>query len=295
MQWLNYNQFYYFWIIARELSVTRAAQRLRVSQSNLSEQLKQLESQFGTPLFERKGRSLRLTEEGRLALDYANNIFSSGEEMLGVFRGRPARGSQEILRIGAISSLSKNLQYELTRSMLKDSEVKLVMVEGELNHLVRQLQNHSLDLVISNVPARTDVTPEVFNHRLGEIRVSLVGRPKHKGVARGFPKSLERVQLFLPTRAGRFRDDFDAWVERERLSIRVKAEIEDMALLRLFAMSGEGLALVPEIVVQRELHSGELVIVRSLHELSETFFAVTTSRRFRNARIEKLVSDFVHR
>ncbi|MBU6376598.1 MAG: hypothetical protein KGQ59_11420, partial [Bdellovibrionales bacterium] len=138
----------------------------------------------------------------------------------------------------------------------------------------------------------TETLPEVFNHRLGEIKVSLVGKPAFKKIEKAFPRSLESVPLFLPTRTGRFRDDFDAWIERERVSVSVKAEIEDMALLRLFAISGEGLALVPEIVVQRELASGELIVVKSPQDLAETFFAVTTSRKFRNARIEKLVRAF---
>lgn len=292
MEWINYNQFFYFWVIAQEMSVTQAAARLRLSQSNLSEQLKNFEGQIGQALFDRKVRKLNLTEAGRLAFDYANSVFSSSQEMLDVFKNRPIQKQKTAIRVGAISSLSKNLQFEFIRPLLTDENLKLVMVEGNLAELVRQLQNHTLDVVISNAAVRADSVPEVFNHRLGEIQVSLVGAKKYKRMAKGFPASLSGQPVFFPSRAGRYRSDFEAWLERERVQIDVRAEVEDMALLRLFAMSGLGLALVPEIVVKRELDFGELVIIRKLKGFAETFFAVTTTRKFPNPHIERVVRGF---
>jgi LysR family transcriptional activator of nhaA len=292
VEWLNYNQFYYFWVIAQEASVTRAAARLRLSQSNLSEQLRDFEGAVGQPLFDRKGRQLVLTEAGRLAVEYGNTVFTSGQEMLDMFRNRPVQKRKTAIRVGAISSLSKNLQFAFVQSLLNDDTLKLTMVEGDLGELTRQLQSHLLDVVISNTPVRTDVTPEVFNHRLSEIRVSLVGAPHFKGLSKGFPASLKDKPLFLPGRAGRYRSDFEAWLEREGVSVDVRAEVEDMALLRLFALSGQGIALVPEIVVRRELATGELAVIRSLPGFTETFFAVTTSRKFPNPHIERMVKGF---
>ena len=289
MDWLNYNQFFYFWVIAQEMSITQASKRLRVSQSNLSEQLKDFEATLGVVLFERTTREISLTESGRLAMDYANTVFGSGQEMLDVFKNRPVRKKKEVLRIGSISSLSKNLQFELIRPLLKTPSLKFDMVEGELGGLVRQLQNHTLDLVISNIPARTVSTPQVFNHRLGQVQVSLIGTPNYRTLAKGFPKSLAHQPLLLPSSTGRFRSDFDAWMERERIELNIKAEIEDMALLRLFALSGEGIALVPEIVVQRELASGELIVLKRLPDLMETFFAVTITKKFPNPNLERIV------
>ena len=292
MDWLNYNHFFYFWIIAQEMNVTRAAKRLRVSQSSLSEQLKIFESTMGTPLFERKGRTLLLTEAGRLALNYGNVAFGSAQEMIADFKGRPHPKRRTLLRVGAISSLSKNLQYEFIRPMIAEADTKLVMLEGNLSELIHQLKNHALDLVISNVPARADTNPEIYNHRLKQIKVSLVGHPMLRRGTAPLAQWLEKTPLFLPTRTGRFRSDFDAWVEREKLTLEVKAEIEDMALLRLFALSGKGVALVPEIVVQRELARKELVVLQPMKGLTESFFALTTSRRFPNAKVERLVKHF---
>lgn len=289
---MNYNHFFYFWVIAQEMSITQAAKRLRVSQSSVSEQLLSFEAFVGQALFERRTRKLVLTEAGRLAMDYANSVFSSGAEMVDLFRNRPAQKRKTSIRVGAISSLSKNLQFEFIRPLLKDPSLKLVMVEGNLSELVLQLQNHTLDVVITNTAARTESTPEVFNHRLGEMQVSLVGRRTLRKYFRGFPNTLDGMPLFLPGRGSRYRSDFEAWMERERIIPDVRAEVEDMALLRLFALSGEGVALVPEIVVKRELESGELVTLRKLKGFSENMFAVTTSRKFPNLLIQKIVKGF---
>jgi len=289
---INYNQFFYFWVIAKEMSITHAAQQLKVSQSNVSEQLIIFEEFIGQPLFDRRARKLVLTEAGKLALDYADPIFSSGTELIDVFRNRPVKTNKTAIRVGAISSLSKNLQCEFIQPLIKDARLKLVMVEGDLADLVRQLQSHTLDVLITNTPARAERTPEIFNHKLGEIQVSLVGRRRFKKLAKGFPKSLSGEPLFLPGRAGRYRSDFEAWMEREHISPEVRAEVEDMALLRLFALSGEGIALVPEIVVKRELESGDLVVIRKLRGFTETMFAVTTTRKFPNPFIEKIVRGF---
>jgi LysR family transcriptional activator of nhaA len=292
MDWINYNQFYYFWIIARELSVTKAAALLRVSQSNLSEQMKTFESTIGQQLFDRKGRNLVLTESGRLAFEYANSIFSTGQEMVELFKNRPTLKSKVVIRIGALNSLSKNLQFEFVRPLLRLSNLKIVVIEADLPDLVRQLQAHTLDVVVSNMPVRTDSTPAVFNHRLGEIQVSLVGTRAFQSRNLRFPQSLDGAPIFLPSRTGRFRNDFEAWLQREKIYPDIRGEIEDMALLRLFALSGEGMALVPEIVVKRELESGQLIRIKKLQGFTEAFFAVTTTRKFPNHHIERIVRSF---
>jgi LysR family transcriptional activator of nhaA len=295
LDWLNYHQLHYFWVIAQEMSVTKAAKRLRLSQSNLSGQLRTLESSLGQPLFERENRRLRLTEAGRLALDYANGIFASGQELVSALRGRPEARRTPVIRVGALNALSKNLQYEFVRPLLAEGGVNLEMVVGDLATLVRELRDHRLDVVISNVPLRFEQTPELRNHRLGALPVVLVGAARYAPLAQNFPASLAGVPLFLPTRAGRFRSDFDAWTERERLKLEVRAEIEDMALLRLFALSGEGVAVVPEIVVRRDLDDGKLRVIKRLRGLSESFFAVTATRRFPNPHVERVVRRFARR
>ncbi|MDE3155485.1 MAG: LysR family transcriptional regulator [Acidobacteriota bacterium] len=292
VEWLNYNQFYYFWIIAQEQSVTRAASRLRLSQSNLSAQLRLFEDRIGQPLFDRVGRSLQLTEAGKLALDYARGIFQTGQEFLDVLGHRPVAQKRTLVRVGAISSLSKNLQHEFIRPLLTRHDVKIIVVEGSLHELIRQLQDHLLDVVISNVSARSDSTPEVYNHRLGAIPVFAVGVPKYRTFRRSFPRCLETVPVFLPGRSARYRTDLDAWLDRQKVVPLVRAEIEDMALLRILAMTGDGLALVPEIVVRDELKDGTLIRLQRVPQIAEVFYAVTATRRFPNVHVERIVREF---
>jgi LysR family transcriptional activator of nhaA len=292
MDWLNYNQFHYFWVIAREASVTRAARRLRVSQSNLSEQLRDLEDSLGQRLFDRRAGKLSLTEAGRIALAYADTVFAAGGEMLDVLRNRPIERKKTAIRVGAISSLSKNLQFEFVRPLLpllEEAALKLEMSEGSLPELLQRLRDHAVDVIISNAPVRPDSAPEVFNHRLAEFPVSLVGVPAFRPLRRKFPGSLAGQPLFFPRGSGKYRSDFEALLQRAGVQPEVRAEIEDMALLRLFALSGLGLALVPEIVVQRELRAGTLTVVRRLPRVTESFFAVTVTRKFPNPHIERLV------
>ena len=288
MKWLNYHHFYYFWVIAQEMSVTRAARRLRLSQSNLSGQLKEFEELLGHPLFDRVGRRLKLTASGKLALDYANEIFLMGQEMLDHFDNRPVEKGLQTVRIGAISSLSKNLQIEFLRPLFK-----MVAVQGSLPELIRQLKNHLLDVVISNTPLRGE-EEGVYSHQLGENPVYLVGVPEMKSGRWKFPEILNDLPLYLPARPSKLRSEFDAWLELLSIKPKIRAEVEAMALLRLFALAGECYAVVPEIVVRKELKEKKLVCYEKL-SFSETFFAITTTRRFPNQLIENLVKEFKKR
>lgn len=293
MEWMNYNQFFYFWIIAQEMSVTRAAKRLRLSQSNLSEQLIDFETAIGQPLFDRGVRQLRLTESGRIALECANSIFTTGHEMLDLFRNRPTAQAKKLVRIGAVAGLSKNMQFSFIRPLLNDHKTKTIVLEHDLNDLIRSLQNHELDVVISNTPANSQVSPEVFSHRLDDVPVSVVGAAKFRGLSENFPASLADQPLYLPSRSGPFRADFEAWLETRKVIPDIRSEVEDMALLRLLVLSGQGMALVPEIVVQSELRSRQLFVIQRLKNFKETFYAITTTRRFPNQQIESLVKNFV--
>ena len=294
MKWLNYHHFFYFWIIAQEMSVTRAAKRLRLSQSNLSGQLKELEELIGHPLFKRVGQRLVLTESGRIALDYANEIFTMGQEMLDHFEHRLIDQGTRTVRVGAISSLSKNLQIEFLRPLLKMADVKIVVLQGGLSDLVRQLKNHLLDVVISNTPIHGE-EEGVFSHSLAEIPVLLVGTPELKPKKNWkFPDVLDGLPINLPAKGSQLRSEWDAWLDRLSLKPKVKSEVEAMALLRLFALTGEGFVVVPEIVVQNELKEKKLIRLEKL-PFFETFYAITATRKFPNDLIEVLVKGFSRR
>jgi LysR family transcriptional activator of nhaA len=290
-QWLNYHHLRHFWMIARHRSVTRAAEKLKISQSTLSEQLAELEGWLGETLFDRRGRELHLTDAGRVALEHAETIFTTGHELITRFR-QSGETRQRVLRIGAVGPLSKNLQFDFIQPILADTRTKVVVVAGALDELTRQLHEHKVDLVLSNIPLRADQEQSVFNHLLGEVPVFLVGGKKMKLSPGKFPKFLKEVPLFLPSRQSDVRADFDLILANAGIEPFVHAEVDDMALLRLLALSGEGLALVSKIVVERELQSSKIKFMQRVPGLVEKYYALTVRKRFANAWLAEVVEAF---
>jgi LysR family transcriptional activator of nhaA len=290
-EWLNYHHLRHFWMIARHRSMTRAAEALNVSQSTLSEQLRELEEWLGQPLFDRRGRALHLTEAGRVALQHAETIFETGRELMTSFRS-PNRGEQRVLRLGAVGPLSKNLQFDFIQPLLADTRTKLLVVAGSLDELARQLQEHRLDLVLSNIPLRADQERNVFNHLLGEVPVFLVGGRPLKNTRQKFPLFLRGQPLFLPTHQSHVRLDFDLLLAKAGIEPEVRAEVDDMALLRLLALSGEGLALVSKIVVERELESRQIKFMLRVPGLVERYYALAARKRFENVWLGEIVEAF---
>ena len=290
-EWLNYHHLRHFWMIARHRSMTKAAAKLKISQSTLSEQLAELEDWLGQSLFERRGRELHLTDAGRVALEHAETIFTTGHELMTRFR-QSDQNRQRVLRIGAVGPLSKNLQFDFIQPILAATRTKVVIVAGALDELTRQLHEHKLDLVLSNIPLRADQENNVFNHLLGEVPVFLVGGKKLKVARPRFPQFLKDVPLFLPSRQSDVRADFDLMLANAGIEPFVHAEVDDMALLRLLALSGEGLALVSKIVVERELQSRKIKFMLRVPGLAEKYYALTMRKRFTNAWLSEIVEDF---
>lgn len=271
--------------------MTRAAVKLKISQSTLSEQLAELEAWLGQPLFDRRGRELHLTDAGRVALEHAESIYTTGHELITRFR-QSSEQRQRVLRIGAVGPLSKNLQFDFILPILSDTRTKVVVVAGTLDELTRQLHEHNLDLVLSNIPLRADQENNVFNHLLGEVPVFLVGGKKLKMARPRFPQFLKDVPLFLPSRQSDVRADFDLMLANSGVEPFVHAEVDDMALLRLLALSGEGLALVSKIVVERELQSSKIKFMLRVPGLVEKYYALTVRKRFQNTWLAEIVEAF---
>lgn len=288
MPFLNYHHLRYFRVIARELSLTRAAEKLNLSTPALSIQLKQLESSLGHALFERGRGGLRLTEAGRVALDYAETIGRAGEELMDVMQHRP-HGGRQVLRVGAVATLSRNFLLEFLRPALHREAVEVVVRSGGLRELMLSLHAHQVDLVLSNQEARRDAETPWHSHLLAELPVSLVGTPAWKKKRLKFPEGFAEVPVILPSLESNTRAGFDRLLAAAGARPRIIAEVDDMATLRLLAREGEGLALVPPVVVRDEIERGELVETHHVPELRETFYAITPSRRFPNPLVAELV------
>jgi LysR family transcriptional activator of nhaA len=286
---LNFHHLHYFWAIAHERSLTRAARRLHVSPSALSIQLKTLEQRLGHALFEREHKRLKLTEAGRVALEYADTIFGAGEELLNVLRGTP-RGPRRVLRVGSVATLSRNFQLALLKPLVGRRDVELVLHSGSLRELLAQLAAHTLDLVLSNDPVPRDAASGWVSHLLAQQRVSLVGRPPRPPGRFRFPEMLRDTPLLLPGPSSSIRAAFDRLLDGSGIRPTIVAEVDDMAMLRLLARESAALALVPPVVVRDELKSGALVERCRIAQIRESFYAITPSRRFPNPLVRELVA-----
>jgi len=285
---LNYNHLRYFWAVAHEGNLTRAAEHLLVSQSALSLQIQKLEVALGHPLFERRGRQLILTEAGQIALDHADEIFAIGNELLTTLTEQ-GQTERRVLRIGALATLSRNFQLQFVKPLIGRDDVEIILRSGTFGELIRHLRAHLLDVVLSNhVPPRDGATPWI-PHLIAEQPVSLVrhkGRKLKKGTLRDY---LSTEPLIVPSVDSSIRTGFDAMVDRMGIRPRIAAEVDDMAMLRLLARENAGLAIVPPIVVEDELRTGLLKEVSSISELNETFYAITLGRRFPNPLLRSLL------
>lgn len=281
MSRLNFHHLHYFWAVAKEGHLTRAAARLHVSQSVLSTQIKRLEEQLGHALFQRVGRRLQLTEAGRMTLTYAESIFTSGNELMAMLRDGSTQARQ-VLRIGSVATLSRNFQENFVRPLLERSDVSLVLQSGSLEEMLQRLRVHTLDLVLSNRRVHADAEHPWRCRLLARQPVSLVGRPRGRRRAFRYPHDLAEVPLLLPDRSSDIRAGFDLLCEQHGLRCQVLAEVDDMAMLRLLARdTGAGaVALVPSVVVRDELASGQLVEYCAVPDLIETFYAITVQRHF---------------
>lgn len=291
MNALNYNHLRYFWAVAHDGNLTRTAERLNLTQSALSIQIRKLEERLSHPLFERRGRQLHLTEAGRIALDYADSIFATGEELLGTLRNSGA--ARQILRVGALATLSRNFQIAFLKPILGQPDIELFLRSGSTVELLQLLESLSLDVVLLNqAPARKAPTSFVA-HRLAEQPVSLIGTPARLGEYKKHSLSeLLRVHpLILPTADSSVKTGFDALVDRLGIRPHVIAEVEDMAMMRLLAREDIGLAVLPPIVVKDELEAGILAEAHRLPGIAETFYAVTVARKFPNPLLRALLQE----
>ena len=294
MRDLNFNHLRYFWAVAHEGSLTRAAERMNLSQSALSVQIQKLERQIGHALFDRLGKKLILTEAGQIALDYADTVFKAGDELISTLRGRPL-ASRQILRVGALTTLSRNFQLEFLRPLVGRADVELIVRSGTVRDLIAQLETHAIDVVLANTAAAPrDARSLLRNYLLNEQSVSLVGRPPRRKPRFRFPDDLRTEPILLPSLDSDIRVAFDRMLELAGIRPIILAEVDDMAMLRLLARERDGVTLVPPIVVRDELKAGTLIEHCRVPGVTEKFYAIMQKRRFPNqllAKILKTASD----
>ncbi len=288
MALLNLHHLRLFRAVATGGTLTGAARRLNLSQSALSAQIKLLEQALGHDLFERRGRGLVLTEAGRIALDHAEAIFRTADDLSATLRD--AARARRALRVGALATLSRNFQMQFLRPLIGRADVEVVLRSGSQAELLRGLEALSIDVVLTNLaPARDTDSPWLI-HRLAEQPVSLIGTPARVGAdPPPLAELLATRPLVLPAPDTALRAAFDGLASRLGIVPLIAAEADDMAMLRLLTREDAGLSVIPPIVVQDELASGLLTEAARLDAISETFLAVTMARRFPNPLLAEVL------
>ncbi len=285
MAWLNYHHLRYFWAAAREGGVTRASEKLHISQPAVSAQIRELERALSEKLFERSGRSLALTEAGRVVYRYAEEIFGLGTELVETLKGRPT-GRPARLAVGIPNGIPKLIAYRLLQPAFELSEpVRVECREDRPERLLADLATHGLDLVLADAPAVPTAGVRAYSHLLGECGVTVFGVP-HLAQAhrRKFPRSLDGAPLLLPTSDSRLRRLLDQWFEAQAIRPHIVGEFEDSALLKVFGQSGAGLFAAPSAIEASVRHQYGVQTVGRVG-LRERFYAITVERRLKHPAV----------
>ena len=283
--WLNYHHLHYFWVVAREGSIVRACEVLHLSQPTISTQLQQLERSLGGELFERKGRGLQLTDLGRTIKRYADEIFTLGNELTEVARGRPAGPHR--LSVGISDVVAKLMVYRLLLPALKLPEsVKLVCREGHLEDLLKGLVAFELDVILSDAPLSPGSPIKAFSHLLGECGVSIFGTAKlSRAYKKGFPQSLNGAPLLLPGSQTLTRRALDQWLDEQQIHPLVTGEFQDTALMKVFGQEGIGLFPGPTAIEAEVCRQYSVKVVGRIEQVRERYFAISVERRLKNPAV----------
>src|SRR5512144_630973 len=268
MEWLNYHHLFYFWTVARAGSISRASEELRLAQPTISNQLKTLEANLGVKLLERQGRRLVITDEGRTVLRFADDIFRTGRELQRAVKGLPT-GQGLRLVAGVVDVIPKRMAALLLQPAI-DAHPDLVLVcrEGPLPQLLGALALHDLDVVIADVPASEEVKVKAFNHRLGDCGTSFLAAPRHAGLRKGFPRSLDGAPLLVPAPGS--------------------------ALLKAFGARGFGVFAVPSVLEDEIRAQYGVQVVGRADDVREAFYAITVERRLRHPAVVAVAETARH-
>lgn len=286
MNWLNYHHLHYFWVVAREGSVTKACEILHLSQPTISGQIRELERAIKAPLFAKSGRGIVLTDTGQAVFRYAEDIFALGRELMDLVSGRPL-GQPVRLRVGVVDIMPKLIAHLLLEPALRLPEpVRVICLEGKLERLAAELTIHNLDVVLSDVPVNPSVKAKVYNHLLGECGVVIVGTPKLVAAYRvGFPKSLDGAPFLLPAEGTTLRHSLNQWFDAHGIRPTIRGEFEDSALLKTFGRAGEGLFAIPSAIEKDiRLHYHVRRVGRA-KGLRDRFYVVSVERKLRHPAV----------
>lgn len=292
VDFLNYHHLRYFWIVAKEGSLRKAAETLHVSQPTISAQVAALEGVLDEKLFHRGGRALTLTEAGHRVLSYAEEIFSLGQELLDTAQQRPSARTLRV-HIGITDSLPKLVSYEIIKTIFKLKQpVQAVCREGKAADLLAQLAAYRLDIVLADEPAPSSLPIKVFNHLLGECGLAFCAEPKLAAtLKRKFPKSLTDAPVLLPANNAALRQSLEKWFHAREIRPRLVAEFDDAALMKVAAVDGLGFFALPTLVVKEAVACYGFQIIGRTEDCRQQFYAISAERKLTHPAVLAITSN----
>lgn len=283
---LNYHHLMYFWAVAREGSVARAARELQLAQPTVSGQIRALELALGEKLFLRTGRNLVLTDVGTVVYRYAEEIFGLGRELQETLKGRPAGGPVRFV-VGVADQIPKLVVRRLLEPAFGLTDpVRVIVRDGPPDRLLADLAIHTLDLVLTDAPVPPTLRVRAFNHSLGECSVSIFGTPKLAAAHQdNFPQSLNGAPFILPTEGSTLRRSIEQWCIEQQIRPRVVAEADDSALLMTLGEAGIGLFAAPSVVEQEVTRQHGARLIGRIEKIREHFYALSIDRKLKHPAV----------
>lgn len=290
---MNYKHLHYFWAAAKAGGVVRAGQQLAISPQTLSGQIKMLEDRLGCALFRKAGRGLELTDEGHLAVGYADQIFALGAELEARIGRASGVDAALDFRVGLADSVPKSIAYRLLEPALAAAaNVRLICHEGKFTDLLAQLAVQRLDLVLADEPLGRQAGMKAFNHPLGSTAMSFFATPELKRSLQGaFPQCLDDAPMLLPGHASAMRRRFDLWLASHKIRPRVIGEFDDAALMKAFGGEGRGVFMTPAVLESETAAQHGVRVVGRSAELVEEFHAISTERRITHPCVAAITSS----
>ena len=290
---MNFKHLHYFWAVAKAGGVMRAGEQLHTTPQTLSGQIKLLEGRFGRKLFRKRGRNLELTDEGHVAMAYAEDIFALGAELESAMR-RAASGARTLdFRVGVADSVPKSVAYRLIEPACSVAEpVRLICHEGKFRDLLSQLSVHRLDLVIADEAMPKQVSIKAFNHALGSSPMGFFASAAVKAGLKGrFPACLNDAPMLIQGAASAIRQRLDQWFIKHQLQPRIVGEFDDGALMKAFGREGRGVFLAPSVLEAELRQQYTVQVVGRTDELFEEFFAISAERRIHHPCVAAITSS----
>jgi LysR family transcriptional activator of nhaA len=285
--WINYHHLNYFRVIVLEGSIAKAAEKLKIGQPTLSAQLKQFEETIGIQLFERKHKKLLLTESGSLALDYANEIFKMGDELLEVLHDRYIPNRPHV-QFGALDSVPKYIVLSIAKAALKAGRCTVSMLEGSGDELLKEMSSHKIDLVISNYIPKHLPDMKIYSRSISKSPIYLFGSKKFKSISKNVPHSLQEAPFILPTTHSKLRQDMQEYFLTNKINIDLVAETQDTALQKLMAIDELGIIPLTREAAKSYVDDKKLFELGKINGVYEEIYLLSSSRK-----IENPISSFI--